>query len=317
MTCARTPRSAPPIATGVALLAALALALALTGCGVPGADQAGQRTVFVTVTPDAGAGGGSTGSGPTGSTVQGSPTTRDRVETGTGPRAAGTDSRQAGPGTVCRERNGTKVVVNTGRADCAQAVRIIDATPGMGVEAPPQIEGWKCGRYGGQGSQTSNGYNYRCDRGDSQVILQNSEIPTAENWQLDFPRGSSDGYFFSSPSGRFRCGLRSTGPYGGQGGAGCHGTYPESIKDTAGVGEGMTVDTAAIGTTGKPGEFYRSSDPGWLDHRADGYVTDPPVLDYGSALFYYGVVCRSERTGVTCEHEGHGFTASKSRARVW
>jgi hypothetical protein len=43
-----------------------------------------------------------------------------------------------------------------------------------------------------------------------------------------------------------------------------------------------------------------------------------PVLPYGEAVSLNGISCVSARTGVTCTNaEGHGFTLSKARQRIF
>lgn len=45
---------------------------------------------------------------------------------------------------------------------------------------------------------------------------------------------------------------------------------------------------------------------------------DALVLPYGKVLELYGISCRSEKTGMTCENiEGGGFTIGRARQRVF
>ena len=290
--------------------AAAALLLLAAGCGPSdGGSDPGPAASSTGGVSDA-AGSGSAG----GPSAQGSPR---GVGTSAPASGGGGSTAQSGAGTVCSTDAHTKVVVNKGPADCAQATRVIAATPGMGVEAPPDIEGWKCGRVGGQGGPEGAGYSYRCDKGGAQVVKQALETTTAENWELDFPTGTGGGYFFSSPSGKWRCGMRSTGTMGAGQAAGCHGPFPSSLKDDEGIAKGLAVDTASVTSTGEPGTFHTSTNPEWLDYRDGEIVQHPKALEYGSALYYNAMLCRSTQQGMTCETGGHGFTASTNDPKVW
>lgn len=45
---------------------------------------------------------------------------------------------------------------------------------------------------------------------------------------------------------------------------------------------------------------------------------DPPVLDYGHSAEAAGIVCASERGGLTCTNrDGHGFSLSRARQRLF
>lgn len=41
------------------------------------------------------------------------------------------------------------------------------------------------------------------------------------------------------------------------------------------------------------------------------------VLDYGQSLQLGGITCTSEKTGLTCEGHGHGFTVSRSNVDTY
>lgn len=43
-----------------------------------------------------------------------------------------------------------------------------------------------------------------------------------------------------------------------------------------------------------------------------------PTIPYGSSISDMGFVCRSERTGMTCENgQGHGFTVSRKKQKLF
>ena len=43
-----------------------------------------------------------------------------------------------------------------------------------------------------------------------------------------------------------------------------------------------------------------------------------PILDYGRSFSRWGIVCRSEQSGMTCTNaRGHGFTLSRRQQRVF
>lgn len=45
---------------------------------------------------------------------------------------------------------------------------------------------------------------------------------------------------------------------------------------------------------------------------------DPPVLDYGHSVGVGGIVCTSERSGLTCTNrDGHGFSLSRARQQLF
>ncbi len=116
-------------------------------------------------------------------------------------------------------------------------------------------------------------------------------------------RFRSDGYFFSTPSGKFTCGIDLRAPASPT--AGCQGSTtpvpprPASCPEGPGWGHGLRVD--ASGETSflcAGGVVYGS-----------GFRSPEPVLAYGHSLTAGGFVCAVRITGVTCTHlaSGHGF----------
>ncbi|SNS85526.1 hypothetical protein [Rhodococcoides kyotonense] len=120
-------------------------------------------------------------------------------------------------------------------------------------------------------------------------------------------------YFFTSPSGKFECGIAVTDTSV----AGCHGDFPSTAPRVEGSGApGSTVAPNTVElTVGSPARFLSSGDPRF--HRFDGAAA---ALDYGDTLSIpgsgesNGLYCRvDEKTGVTCRDQvGHGFTVSDS-----
>ncbi|WP_415977331.1 hypothetical protein [Rhodococcus sp. 077-4] len=118
-------------------------------------------------------------------------------------------------------------------------------------------------------------------------------------------------YYFSSPSGKFECGiavLQSSI-------AGCHGSLPDSAPEVPGSGaSGTAVKPNAVQLiAGSPAKFESLGDPKF--HRFDGPAA---ALPYGEVLTVpgsgstNGLRCSvDEQTGVTCTDQvGHGFTVS-------
>ncbi|WP_259468298.1 hypothetical protein [Rhodococcus sp. SBT000017] len=118
-------------------------------------------------------------------------------------------------------------------------------------------------------------------------------------------------YYFSSPSGKFECGIAVLESSI----AGCHGSLPDSAPEVPGSGtSGTAVKPNAVQLiAGSPAKFESLGDPKF--HRFDGPAA---ALPYGEVLTVpgsgstNGLQCSiDEQTGVTCSDQvGHGFTVS-------
>ena len=118
-------------------------------------------------------------------------------------------------------------------------------------------------------------------------------------------------YYFSSPSGKFECGIAVLDTSI----AGCHGSLPDSAPRVPGIGASRTAvapNTVQL-IAGSAAKFESLGDPKF--HRFDGPAA---VLPYGEVLTVAGsgstngLQCTvDEQTGVTCTDQvGHGFTVS-------
>ncbi|WP_230592452.1 hypothetical protein [Rhodococcoides fascians] len=118
-------------------------------------------------------------------------------------------------------------------------------------------------------------------------------------------------YYFSSPSGKFECGIAVLNTSI----AGCHGSLPDSAPKVPGSGaSGTAVKPNAVQLiAGSPAKFESLGDPKF--HRFDGPAA---ALPYGEVLTIpgsgstNGLQCSiDEQAGVTCTDQvGHGFTVS-------
>lgn len=134
--------------------------------------------------------------------------------------------------------------------------------------------------------------------------------PTADASSYE---GRSGFYYFTSPTGKFECGIFVTETSI----AGCHGEFPSTAPKVE--GSGAPESTVAPNTVeliaGSPARFLSSGDPRF--HRFDGTAR---ALPYGETLQIpgsgssNGLICRvEEKTGVSCSDQvGHGFTVSDS-----
>ncbi|CCQ15768.1 putative uncharacterized protein [Rhodococcus sp. AW25M09] len=118
-------------------------------------------------------------------------------------------------------------------------------------------------------------------------------------------------YYFSSPSGKFECGIAVLDTSI----AGCHGSLPDSAPKVAGIGASRTaVEPNAVQLiAGSPAKFQSLGDPKF--HRFDGPAAALPygeVLTVAGSGSTNGLQCSvDEQTGVTCTDQvGHGFTVS-------
>lgn len=109
--------------------------------------------------------------------------------------------------------------------------------------------------------------------------------------------------FFRTPSGNIRCGITGTGP-----GVECaisSGLNPEPTE------EGCDLDWRGLHVSDEEVSPSCGGDP------APVVLEDPgtlPVLEYGRTWSRDGIVCRSEKTGLTCTNEdGRGFFLSRAR----
>ncbi|MCZ4522009.1 hypothetical protein O4220_26100 [Rhodococcus ruber] len=118
-------------------------------------------------------------------------------------------------------------------------------------------------------------------------------------------------YYFSSPSGKFECGIAVLNTSI----AGCHGSLPDSAPKVPGSGasEAAVKPNAVQLIAGSPAKFESLGDPKF--HRFDGPAA---ALPYGEVLTVpgsgstNGLQCSvDEESGVTCTDQvGHGFTVS-------
>ncbi|GGG00505.1 hypothetical protein GCM10007304_13020 [Rhodococcoides trifolii] len=123
----------------------------------------------------------------------------------------------------------------------------------------------------------------------------------------------SGSYFFTSPSGKFNCGI-----IGGeaQPSAGCQGDLPADAPKVDGSGSpGTSVFPNSIEVAGgEPGRFVSLGDPKYTDLDAPAQA-----LPYGAPLSANGFTCAvDEASGVTCtDSDEHGFTVSNTAFRVF
>lgn len=137
-----------------------------------------------------------------------------------------------------------------------------------------------------------------------------SAPPTANASGYEGARGS---YYFTSPSGKFECGIIITESSI----AGCHGELPPTAPrvDDASAKNSKTAPNTIELTAGSPAKFLSSGDPRF--HRFEGTAR---ALPYGEKLSIpgsgttNGLTCSiSPKAGVTClDQVGHGFTVSDS-----
>lgn len=123
--------------------------------------------------------------------------------------------------------------------------------------------------------------------------------------------GDTGFFYFTSPSGKFECGVFVTDTSI----AGCHGDFPSNAPRVEGSGapDSTVAPNTVELTAGSPARFSSSGDPRF--HRFGGTAR---ALPYGETLSIpgsgssNGLVCRvEEKTGVTCSDQvGHSFTVS-------
>lgn len=118
-------------------------------------------------------------------------------------------------------------------------------------------------------------------------------------------------YYFSSPSGKFECGIAVLNTSI----AGCHGSLPDSAPKVPGSGaSGTAVEPNSVQLiAGSPAKFESLGDPKF--HRFDGPAAPLPygeVLTIPGSGSTNGLQCSvDEKAGVTCTDQvGHGFTVS-------
>ena len=118
-------------------------------------------------------------------------------------------------------------------------------------------------------------------------------------------------YYFSSPSGKFECGIAVLESSI----AGCHGSLPDSAPEVSDSGaSGKPVEPNSVQLiAGSPAKFESLGDPKF--HRFDGPAAALPygeVLTVAGSGSTNGLQCSvDEQTGVTCTDQvGHGFTVS-------
>lgn len=141
-----------------------------------------------------------------------------------------------------------------------------------------------------------------------------TSVPTADPSRYE---GDAGFYYFTTPTGKFECGIFVTESSV----AGCHGDFPSTAPKVEGSGApNSTVAPNTIElTVGSKARFLSSGDPRF--HRFDGPALALPydeVLAIPGSGSSNGVSCRvEEKTGVTClDQVGHGFTVSDSAFEV-
>ncbi|MDI9933592.1 hypothetical protein QM588_24520 [Rhodococcus sp. IEGM 1354] len=117
-------------------------------------------------------------------------------------------------------------------------------------------------------------------------------------------------YYFTSPSGKFECGIAVLETSI----AGCHGSLPDSAPEVTDSASSDRVKPNSVQIiAGSPAKFESLGDPKF--HRFDGPAA---ALPYGEELTVAGsgstngLRCSvDEQNGVTCTDQvGHGFTVS-------
>lgn len=119
-------------------------------------------------------------------------------------------------------------------------------------------------------------------------------------------------YYFSSPSGKWLCGI-VTAPEARS--AGCHGPFPASLSVTQADSPYRDGRPNAVWLRpGAPADFIVAGNP--MFQPLDGSV--PPALPYGHSLSADEFTCSIDITaGVTCgDRSGHGFTVSDNSGEV-
>lgn len=124
--------------------------------------------------------------------------------------------------------------------------------------------------------------------------------------------GHNSGYFFESPSGKWRCAILERF-YGGAG-AGCESTSGRvmpvngaPLVPAADIPENLVPPSSIILTPNGHPEFVMLGQP---------YLVRPaaptPVLSYGQNLTALGFTCNTQESGISCRHDqtGQGFTFS-------
>ena len=282
------------IRRGVVVVWALA-ALGLAGCSGSGdgGDRGPVGTSTVVVPP-------------AGSTT-GSPT----ASSGPSSRASATAAPAlSGPGTVCSTTEDSKVVINRGSIDCAEATSVATAIPGMGAAPQRSTGAWKCGWIGSiPASKDLQGYFASCSRGSDSILRQPLDAPTAANWRTDLTPDSDPtfGTKFVTPTGKFHCGwVEVQGRW-----AGCHGRFPGTSNE--GHLHDAPHNSVVIEGDG-PAKFAYEGQP-LYQHATDR--SEPPTLEYGEAYYYGGFLFTSAKSGLTCTHGAHGFRASTNDPAVW
>ncbi len=125
--------------------------------------------------------------------------------------------------------------------------------------------------------------------------------------------GGGGFYYFTSPTGKFECGIIITESSI----AGCHGELPPTaprVDDASAKNSKVAPNTIEL-IAGSPARFLSSGDPRF--HRFEGTAR---ALPYGENLSIpgsgstNGLTCSvSKKAGVTClDQVGHGFTVSDS-----
>ena len=149
------------------------------------------------------------------------------------------------------------------------------------------------------------------ERGAATGPSHGSDLFTVDH--LDY-RGAGGDYYFTSPTGTWRCGIVTS--YDGDHSAGCHGPFPDTVEVTQdGSPHRGGRPNAVWLIPGRPADFIVAGNPMFQPRGG----TTPPVLPYDHALIADGITCSvDEARGVTCtDGAGHGFTVSGTAGEVY
>ncbi|MEU5841940.1 hypothetical protein [Rhodococcus sp. NPDC047139] len=127
----------------------------------------------------------------------------------------------------------------------------------------------------------------------------------------DYAANTEGVYYFASAGGEFGCAiLVHTEPL-----AGCQGTMPANAPQVPGNGgpDVLVPANALMLEADGPGEWVSIGDISFMD-----FGGAPKPLPPGRSLTVDPFTCAvDEKTGITCEAGGHGFTVSDTGGEVW
>lgn len=124
--------------------------------------------------------------------------------------------------------------------------------------------------------------------------------------------GPNAGYFFLSPSGKWRCAIVER-LYDGPG-AGCESTTGRNMPVRGAplvpandIPDNLVPPSSIVMISGEEPRFIRLGQP-YLDRPQE----PTPTLDYGQNLTGLGYTCNTQETGISCRNDGsgRGFTFS-------